>query len=520
MALTKEQYRAFENVLGPENISDHPAVLDSYAWRSGLVAITQEHKPRFEAILLPGSTEEVQSIVRLCNRLGLQFKASSTGWGGYGDPGGPGCVKLDLRRMNRIVEINEDNMYAVVEPYVVTAQLQGELMRRGLHCNINGAGAQTSALPLAAHEGIGHLSQSTSFGERNLLAAEWVTPQGDVVRTGSSGSLGEWFFGDGPGPSLRGIIRGNVTPLGGLGVYTKAATKLYHWPGPASWPLEGTSPSYVAAETPTNMIMRYLSFPSEDRRTQAVRRIGENEIGLVLMGFNVNMLAANIATSNEEELRLVEEYKKDVLGPGFVLAVAGNSPRDFDHKKRVLEAILADAGGASLPAVEEPRVQYALLWRCIRVTGSVRETMRATGAFAGEVFGTDSYGVQANFIQHSIKDKTDLIERGLVYADSTIPFLTSIEYGHFGHSEVLLRYRPNLETAGGLMEYVGKSNAHAVNGHFGMPHHVFGDAQHDFFGPEVSNYHLWARKLKKSLDPNQASESSCFISPKADSPEM
>jgi glycolate oxidase len=186
MALTKEQYRAFENVLGPENISDHPAVLDSYAWRSGLVAITQEHKPRFEAILLPGSTEEVQSIVRLCNRLGLQFKASSTGWGGYGDPGGPGCVKLDLRRMNRIVEINEDNMYAVVEPYVVTAQLQGELMRRGLHCNINGAGAQTSALPLAAHEGIGHLSQSTSFGERNLLAAEWVTPQGDVVNGSSA----------------------------------------------------------------------------------------------------------------------------------------------------------------------------------------------------------------------------------------------------------------------------------------------------------------------------------------------
>ena len=513
MALKKEQYRAFEAIVGPESISDEPAVLDSYAWRSGLVAITQEHKPRFEAILLPGGTVEVQSIVRLCNRLGLQFKASSTGWGGYGDPGGPGCVKLDLRRMNRILEINEENMYALVEPYVITAQLQGELMKKGLHCNINGAGAQTSALPLAAHEGIGHLSQGTSFGERNLLAAEWVTPEGDIVRTGSAGSLGEWFIGDGPGPSIRGIIRGNVTPLGGLGVYTKAATKLYHWPGPATWPLQGTSPRYTAADVPSNLLMRYLSFPGEDGRTAAVGKIGEAEIGLVLMGFNVNMLAANIATSNEEELRLVEAYEKEVLGPGFVLAVSGNSPREFEHRKRVLEAILKDVGGSSLKAVEEPAVQYALLWRCIRVTGSIRETMRASGAFAGEVFGTDSYGVQANFIQHSLRDKADLIERGLVYADSTVPFLTSIEYGHFGHSEVLLRYTPNLETAGGLMEYVGKSNAHSVKGHFGMPHHVSGDAMHDYFGPEVSNYHLWLRKLKKSLDPNLASESSNFITP-------
>ena len=79
--------------------------------------------------------------------------------------------------------------------------------------------------------------------------------------------------------------------------------------------------------------MRYLSFPTEDGRTLAVRRIGEHEVGTVLMGFNANMLAANIATSNEEELRLAAEYTKEVLGPGFVLGVAGNSQRDFDYKK-------------------------------------------------------------------------------------------------------------------------------------------------------------------------------------------
>ena len=123
--------------------------------------------------------------MRVCNKLGVQFKASSTGWGVYCDAGGPGCIKLDLRRMNRIIEINEESMYAVVEPYVIHAQLQAELMRRGFCCNVNGAGGITSAMPLAAHEGIGHMSGTCSISERNQLALEWVTPEGEVVRTGS-----------------------------------------------------------------------------------------------------------------------------------------------------------------------------------------------------------------------------------------------------------------------------------------------------------------------------------------------
>ena len=102
MALTKEQYQAFEAVVGPENISEDPVDLDAWAWRSGQAAMAQDFKPRFEAILMPASTEEVQAIVRLCNKFDVQFKASSTGWGVYCDAGGPGCIKLDLRRMNRI----------------------------------------------------------------------------------------------------------------------------------------------------------------------------------------------------------------------------------------------------------------------------------------------------------------------------------------------------------------------------------------------------------------------------------
>ena len=240
MTLSKEQYKAFEAIVGPENISDDPVDLDAWAWRSGQAALAQDFKPRFEAILMPGSTEEVQAIVRLCNKFGVQFKASSTGWGVYCDAGGPGCIKLDMRRMNRIIEINEENMYAVVEPYVIHAQLQAELMKRGFTCNVNGAGGITSAMPLAAHEGIGHMSGTCSISERNQLALEWVTPEGD--HRPAPARLAPSVSGSAPtapAPPCAASSAATWCPLGGLGVYTKAALKIYHWAGPPTMEVKG-----------------------------------------------------------------------------------------------------------------------------------------------------------------------------------------------------------------------------------------------------------------------------------------
>jgi len=68
---------------------------------------------------------------------------------------------------------HEKNMYAVVEPYVITAQLQAELFKRGCHMNLKGAGANCTAM-LRGH---GHLDQTTSGDDRNHLAIEWVTPE-------------------------------------------------------------------------------------------------------------------------------------------------------------------------------------------------------------------------------------------------------------------------------------------------------------------------------------------------------
>jgi glycolate oxidase len=512
MALKRDFYKGLEDILGSEFVSDDPAIFETYAWpvRPGIPIA-----PRFEAVVLPNSTEQVQAIVKLCNKHCVQYKASSTGWL-YSDAWGPNCIKIDLRRMNHIIEINEKSMYAVVEPYVVGAQLQAECMKKGLNCNLTGAGANCSALPMAAHVNLGHLSQSGSYGERNLLAVEWDTPEGDIVRLGSLGSNNEWFCGDGPGPSLRGIIRGNTTPLGGLGVYTKAAQKLFPWCGPSTFPMEGVSPKYTPAYIPPGFMVRYFSFKDLDTMTVAVLKIGEAEIATELMCFNAAMMAANLATRNmEEEIEIYNKFKDTVLGPGFMVLISATSPGDFEYKKQVLQIIIDEQHGQPLLEVEDPKNQGGYIWRYFRETGSIKETGRVLAPSGGMVGGGDCFPLMSDFIKTCSKVKEELIKEGVLLDDGTSPFIQSIEHGHMGHGEVLSRISVQVKDPAALNNRINdRSNKITIDQHYGVPQHVWSDALHDMYGPNASNYHLWLRKVKKTFDPKGVSESGNHITVK------
>ena len=89
-------------------------------------------------------------------------------------------------------------------------QLQAEVMKVGLNINIIGAGASTSLLASATSlAGTGPGTFWMGSNSENLLGLEWVTPAGDIMRTGSLGSGAGWFCGEGPGPSVRGMSRGS-----------------------------------------------------------------------------------------------------------------------------------------------------------------------------------------------------------------------------------------------------------------------------------------------------------------------
>jgi glycolate oxidase len=383
MVLSREIYQVFEDIVGKDNISDDPAVLDTYVTP---LAQSQHHMgpvynvftPRGLAILMPGSTEEVQAIVKLCNKYKIKFKASSTFWTSRGNISDDNAITLDMRRMDHILEIDEKNQFAVIEPYVTGAVLQAEAMKVGLNTSIIGAGSSCSPLASAcANGGPSPFAMYGGLTRENLLSFEWVMPTGDILRSGSLGSRLGWFCDDGPGPGLRGLMMGGSGSMGAMGVFTKCAIKLFPWPGPAGLPTEGIIPAYKAV-LPPNILGHTLAWHSWEAYAEGVYRIWDSGIsgyyahrqytmfGRDLKGAMIKILSDPTKSLNDlEELMKDPELHKQTeeMKYDFQIILAGMTPRDIDWQEKVLDKILAETGGWKASLMEEPDIKdWSLLF--------------------------------------------------------------------------------------------------------------------------------------------------------------
>jgi glycolate oxidase len=205
MSLPASIYQNLENVVGPENLSDKPHILAAYRHISPQNQSAPSVSPA--AVIMPGSTEEVQSIVRICNRYHIKYfpqvSLFSTGSPAFSD-----ALIINLRRMNRILEINETDRYAVIEPAVRHTQFKPEVLKRGLNYPTASVGPSCSVLANFVASGDHHVQHSFSRVSRYLLGIEWVLPTGEILRVGSLANDAGWFCPDGPGPSLRGLVKG------------------------------------------------------------------------------------------------------------------------------------------------------------------------------------------------------------------------------------------------------------------------------------------------------------------------
>jgi len=371
--LPRDIYRALEDIVGPDYITEEPATLDSYAYQLDAETSRGGSKflPRPLAALLPGSTEDVQAIVRACNRFKLKYKAYSTGWGVQSSTRGEDTIQLDLRRMDHILEIDEKNMYAVVEPYVIASTLQAEAMKHGLNCHIIGAGASHSVLAAAtSFMGTGPDAIYMGWSPQTMLALEWVMPNGEIMRTGSLSTSKNWFCGEGPGPSIRGISRGFMGAQGGLGVFTKCAVKLSAWPGPKVMPIEGQIPYYITS-LPDNFKSHTIGFPSWKAYADALFKLYDAEIGYILhrqfnmWGDELQAAILKIRTDSSYSLedidRLLEkpeiQKQTEEMRISFQVILAGQSMADLNFQERALDEILAETGGWKVAAMEDPLMQ-------------------------------------------------------------------------------------------------------------------------------------------------------------------
>lgn len=177
------------------------------------------------AAVAPSSVEEVQAVVRIADKHRILLYTISTGKNlGYGGsaPNHGGSVVLDLKRMNRIIEVSESNAYAIVEPGVSYLDLYNYIQERGLKVWLDVADpGWGSVVSNALDHGVGHTLSRFRNHFDSHCGMEVVLANGEIVRTGMGALPGSQTWGQfkmGMGPILDGIFSqsnfGVVTKMG------------------------------------------------------------------------------------------------------------------------------------------------------------------------------------------------------------------------------------------------------------------------------------------------------------------
>jgi glycolate oxidase len=509
---------ALEEAVGPEYVTTEPAVLDGYAFQSfGNIKDTLPWIDRPVALVLPSTVEEVQAVIRACGRHDLKFKAFSTGWGAHAGPGCEGVVQLDLRRMNRILEIDEKNMLAVVEPYVICAQVQAEALKRGLNLHIIGAGCGTSPLAsCTSMDGTGWTGLTTGYNSRNILGVEWVLPDGEILRLGSPGGGSGWFCGDGPGPSLRGIMRGLFGTRGALGVFTKCAIKLYAWNGPPQPEIDGTLVD-LEAEIPPNFKVYLCLFPSFDAYADFAYGIADAEIGFMLCKNSIGLILSIYMPRLLKKIAGAGNLKNALNATEhmFQFMIASASPAELEYEQEVLLEIAGASGGVLVDLSLMPGFDGAVWWGLVR--GALPPLSFRMGGMMGTSFGTcAAFDNCVNQSRAGAELKRAYIEQGKLFDDLADNAWGGIyeSSGLYGHQEelILFDHRNPLHRSG-VAEYgveaaeVMRDECYGV----GLGAFMLDAATRDgIFGPATYDYHLWQRRIKKMLDPDDLGDGTFY----------
>lgn len=200
-------------IVGPDNVLSHPDERLVYECDGYTI-----EKSIPDVVVFPRTTDQVAALVQLCGRRNVPFVPRGAGTslaGGTLSVGGG--VMICLTRMQRVLEINTRDRYAIVEPGVVNVWLTRALAGSGFHyapdpssqtaCTIGGNVGTNSGGPHTLKYGV---------TVNHVRGVELVLPDGTVIETGG-------VTEDNPGYDLTGVIVGNE---GTFGIVTRVVVGL------------------------------------------------------------------------------------------------------------------------------------------------------------------------------------------------------------------------------------------------------------------------------------------------------
>ncbi len=545
-----------EKIIGKKWVSTAPCVRDTYAFYMNPETINKDGSlwlPRPAAVVMPRTTSEVQMIMEFCCTSRFMAKPISTGFHAAAAASNENVIILDLKRMNQTIEIDIKNQIAVIEPYVRAIDLQTEIIKEGLTPHIVSSGATHSLLAShAAAWGYGVSGAATSFSGRNLLGLEWVLPTGEVITLGSAGSGCGWFTADGPGPSMRGIVRGFSGTLGGLGVFTKAAIKLYKFDGPREWEIEGRNPKYILKKVPPRCAIHAIAFPSREAERDGGYKMGEAELNFGEFRTSMFFTALGLTETNEElKIALESGIFQKIANNILSCAIFAGSDAEYKWKMKALKQIRREtkaiivpmnlplrpwflrlAGFFTKPLPDPlfflrwfpflqdiiPKVplwqrmkrekQSTLFWLLFRNANNTQAAFRPSQGMATMLGAFDTWDLGHKQAEYVAQVKQPYIKSGLILNDGgDLGSGGTFESGHLGYLEGIILYNPgNPQSSIATRELVETGVTDTIKGALGVPIAAFGVEVNRKFGPACGNYHIWLSRIKTALDPSSASD--------------
>ena len=204
---------ALSSIVGAEFVRSDIESREKY----GTDALQRGHPA--DVVVLPADAQQVSAIARFCNSTGIPLvpRGGGTGYTGGAVPVRGGVV-VSLERLNRILEVDEANLLAVVEPHVVTGDLQDAVERLGLFYPPDPQSLRTSVLGGNVAQNAGG-PRAFKYGvtSQYVLGLEVVLPTGEIVRTG--------------GKTVKNVVGYDLTHLlvgsaGTLAIVTKIVLRL------------------------------------------------------------------------------------------------------------------------------------------------------------------------------------------------------------------------------------------------------------------------------------------------------
>ncbi|WP_292664570.1 FAD-linked oxidase C-terminal domain-containing protein [Nitratifractor sp.] len=321
--IASQTVESLREIVGDENVYSDKAHLRAYSYD----ATRTYYEP--DAVVFPRDEEDVSRILTYCNhhKIPIVPRGAGSGFTGGALPASGGIVLGFEKHMNKILEIDRENMLAIVQPGVVNKDLQRHVEAMGLFYPPDPASEEYSTLGGNVSENAGGM-RAAKYGltKDYVMALRAVLPNGDVIRAGKR------TIKDVAGYNIAGILTASE---GTLAVLTELTLKLIPKPRYAK--------SYMGI------------FPDVEAAMNAVFKSLAEGANPVAMEF-LDALVVR-AVKAKLGIELPEEAGALLIGD-----VDGNVPEELDFQLEVLENSFKENGAQEFRVAEDPK-EREKLWK-------------------------------------------------------------------------------------------------------------------------------------------------------------